>query len=597
MNVDPLIALFAIVLALAWARLGWWWAKAPAEARSAGRMALLVALQPLWLALLWWTLRPPSLPVAGGSVTILTRDWQRAPGGDSSRAIALPEANVGPGAERAPDLASALRRFPEVRRIVVRGEGLGPRDRAAAAGLTVDFRSAPITPGLVRIDPPPPAAPGAGFRVSGQASGPSGAVELLDPADRRVDAAAIGPDGTFSLSGTARLAGTALFTLRLRDAGGELVDRAAVPVRTIAAPETRLLLIGAPGPEIKYLRRWASDAGMKVSARLGTGGGVVLGDTTVLDAGTLARTDVAILDDRAWAGLSPGERAALAGAVRGGMGLLLRVTGPVPADVAGDWRPLGFGLAGGATVPLTLPKEAIDLTALAARRGPGSDDAPAATNAGQNDAPPLTRANVGMSAPDSVPLVAALPMLGRWRAVGLGRAGVWTLTDSFALALGGQGERYNDLWSAATGALARGAGRPEPRIDVDAGVGNRMALCDLPTGARVLGPDGRVTALLPDPAAGGCAGFWPRAAGWHDLRAAGQSVPFYVWPADQLRGVRASVAGAATRALAGPATGEDARAGSAPGPAWPWFLGWLAVSALLWWFERSRVGRAGQGAD
>ena len=28
-----------------------------------------------------------------------------------------------------------------------------------------------------------------------------------------------------------------------------------------------------------------------------------------------------------------------------------------------------------------------------------------------------------------------------------------------------------------------------------------------------------------------------------------------------------------------------------PGPSWPWFIGWLIASALLWWFERARIGR------
>jgi hypothetical protein len=29
-----------------------------------------------------------------------------------------------------------------------------------------------------------------------------------------------------------------------------------------------------------------------------------------------------------------------------------------------------------------------------------------------------------------------------------------------------------------------------------------------------------------------------------------------------------------------------------PGPRWPWFLAWLAVTSAGWWFERSRSGRA-----
>jgi hypothetical protein len=28
-----------------------------------------------------------------------------------------------------------------------------------------------------------------------------------------------------------------------------------------------------------------------------------------------------------------------------------------------------------------------------------------------------------------------------------------------------------------------------------------------------------------------------------------------------------------------------------PGSPWPWFIGWLLASSLLWWLERSRLGK------
>ncbi|MEJ8630685.1 hypothetical protein P0F65_14030 [Sphingomonas sp. I4] len=120
-----------------------------------------------------------------------------------------------------------------------------------------------------------------------------------------------------------------------------------MPVRTTAEPGLRVTLLGgAPGPEVKFWRRWASDAGLKPVVRVALGAGLALGDPTPpLTVGGLSRIDLLILDERSWAALGGGERAAVAAAVRGGMGLLLRVTGPVPP---GYGAVMGLPLAGGA---------------------------------------------------------------------------------------------------------------------------------------------------------------------------------------------------------------------------------------------------------
>jgi len=87
-----------------------------------------------------------------------------------------------------------------------------------------------------------------------------------------------------------------------------------VPVSALAAPQRKLLVLaGAPQPELKYLRRWAVDAGLSLRTRIATGGGLVLGDAPpVLDADTLDSFDAMILDERALASLSARERDAVA---------------------------------------------------------------------------------------------------------------------------------------------------------------------------------------------------------------------------------------------------------------------------------------------
>ena len=569
-----LAALLAVAVLLAWARLARWHAAPPPEARSpTWRLALLVAAQPIGALLLYLTLAPPPVSSAAGTLVVATRGAGALTAAVADRAVALPEAPVLAGVERVPDLGTALRRYPEIRRIEVIGEGLPPRDRDAARGLALGFKPGDAPAGIVRLDPPPRVAPGAVFQVGGRVAGhPRGSVELLDPAGRIVDRRPIGGDGGFALRGAARAAGTALFGLRVRNAGRRIVEQTAVPVVTAddAAPRV-LLLAGAPGPEPKFLRRWASDAGLELHAQLPTGGGIGIGDAPLpINASTLRRFDLAILDDRSWTALGASERGALIGAVRDGLGLLLRVTGPVPDPTRRQWRALGFTVAGGA--------EVAEVRLLA-----GRDDRD------------LTRRVLRIAAPDDAPLLrdAAGKVLASWRAEGRGRVALWPLTDSYVLALAGEGAEYAELWSEAFSALARARAAPVPAIDPIRRVQQRMALCGLGPDARVSAPGGATSSLVVErPAA--CAAFWPASPGWHLLRdtrdGAVRTTPFYVLSDEALPGIRAAEAREATyRLVADGGADTAAVTRERPGPSWPWFLAWLATSAALWWFERRRI--------
>ena len=112
-----------------------------------------------------------------------------------------------------------------------------------------------------------------------------GSAELLDPGGRRVDQRSIGADERFTLGGVARTPGLATFTLRLRGRDKAVVSDTPVPLRTIEDRPIRALLIGAPSPEAKYLRRWAEDSGIALQSWLDAGAGIDLaGDGARLDA-------------------------------------------------------------------------------------------------------------------------------------------------------------------------------------------------------------------------------------------------------------------------------------------------------------------------
>jgi hypothetical protein len=589
------LILTAAVLA-AWIRLVLWRRGAPAS--PLWRFVVLMGLQPVWAALLFLGLFPPGLPVAGGTLTVLTANAPRTAAASGGQIVALPEASV-PGVARAPDLGTSLRRYPDVRRIRILGDGLTARDRDATAGLAVDFTPSAPRPGLVSLTPPARVAPGMRFQTGGQVAGlPGAVVELVDPAGRVTDSQTVDADGRFTVSGTARAAGLVTFALRVKEPGGKVVEQADVPVRIDTEAKPRLLILaGAPGPEVKYLRRWATDAGFTVNTQMSAGGGIQLGDPAIaLNPATLRQFDVAVIDDRSW----PGARPAVLAAVRDGLGLVLRTSGPLDGGARASWRSLGFALNGpDALSPIALPP-GTDAAIARTRSGIAGVDAPDDAEMGEPVIPELSRLAVIPGGADAVPLIkdAGGSTLSAWRAVGLGRVAVFTGIDSYGLTLTGHSALYGDWWSGMLATVARpSAGAPV--VTGPAWVGDRLSLCNLTTNARVQSPDGAVTTLIPDPAAGGCAGLWPAASGWHLLRTTGannaeQVSPIYVQPADRLPGVKAARDRDATMML-GRATATAATTGegrTVPGPSWPWLLAWLLVGAGLWGFERSNLGRA-----
>ncbi|HEX8472127.1 MAG TPA: hypothetical protein VF633_13535 [Brevundimonas sp.] len=601
-----LAGILAVAVCAAWIRLILWRRAAPALAPPVWRFATLMALQPVWAALLFLGLFPPGRPVAGGVLTIVTANAARPVTGPHP--IAMPEFSA-TGIERAPDLGTALRRYPDTRGIRVLGDGLTARDRDAARDLTIDFTPGAPRPGLTSLTPPGPVAPGMRFQSGGQVAGLRDAVvDLLDPAGRVTDTQTVDADGRFMVSGTTRAAGLATFVVRVRDRSGRVAEQADLPVRIQADSAPRLLILaGAPGPEVKYLRRWATDAGFSVNTQMSAGAGIQLGDPAIaVNGATLRQFDVAVIDDRSWSGLG-GAREAVLAAVRGGMGLVMRTSGPLDGSARASWRSLGFSLNGPDVLgPVALPPVA-DAAVARTRSGIGSPDAPGDLAAVEPIIPELNRLAATPGGSETVPLVrdAGGAILSVWRAMGLGRVAVFTGVDSYGLTLTGHGGLYGDWWSEMLSTVARPTAGP-PVIPGSAWVGDRVSLCGLGSQVRVEQPDGAIRALIADPVAAGCAGFWPVAPGWHLLRMGGPDVrpngvangreqvsPFFVQPADKLVGIRSARDRDATLMLAGsaPPTVLTGPARTQPGPSWPWLLAWLLVGTILWWFERSSLGR------
>lgn len=576
-------SLAAIVL-LASARLAW---QLRAGTLPWPRFLLRVAGQAAAAVLLYFVFFPPLQPGREGALMVLTAGASApaslAPG---DVLVALPEAGDVAAAESVPDLGTALRRHAGRSPVRVLGLGLPARDHDAARSVALAFEPAPLPEGLQALDAPLSVVTGRRWQVRGLATGLAGGrAELRDPADAVVARAELDETGAFALATAAGLPGQVDYTLQLLNAEDTVTQSLALPLQVRnAAPRRVLLLAGGASPEVKYLRRWAVDAGLRLHSVISLGGGVELGDPPLpITAATLAEFDLALLDERAWRDLGEGGRATLKAAVREGLGVLLRITGELTQADRATLR------------AWSLQAEPADIAR--GLRLPGTEHADAslaldAETRAADTAPLLSRHALALSAADGAVLLRAGDdkPLALWRPEGRGRVALWTLSDSYRLWLAGRRSAYGQLWANAVDTLARGTEAATPELPAYAWLHQRVALCDLPDGARVRSPDGTESALRPDPATGQarCAAFWPAQAGRHAVLVDDNELPLLVHDPAELPAMAARETQLATLALVSGASPATATPAPVPGPRWPWFAAWLLLSTALWWLERRR---------
>ena len=583
-----LAALFGAIVLVASVRL---LLRARGGRGRAWRTAALLTGQAISALLLYLALVPPTQPTPSGALVVLTANAgtprDLAPG---DVVVALPESTRARGAERVPDLGTALRRHPGARPVRIVGDGLPPRDRDAARGTPLSFTPAALPPSLVELIAPTQVTAGRRFAVMGRIEGKAAvSVDLVDPAGARVARAVPDPQGRFSLRAVAGAPGRVDYRLQWRDGDDTVREDLALPLDVVAGTPLRLwLLAGGPSPELKFLRRWAVDSGLALRTQVSVGGGVELGDPPLpMNAATLRDFDAVVLDERAWRSLGTGGRAALREGVRDGLGVMLRITGDLSAGDRAALRDWGFGIAG-TDLPRSLRLPGTEIADAAASRIDGSDEVRAT-----DTAPVLTRRPLDVRAADGVPLLRDTrgDTLALWRAQGRGRIALWWLSDSYRLALSGRSAAFGGLWAESLETLARPKGTARPTLPTSARVGERTVLCGLDDDDALRAPDASAIALARD-AATGCAAFWPTQPGWHALTLSDTLAAFPVRGEDDAPGLRAFERREATQFLAANAAppSQTTRL-ETHGARWPWALAWLLLSAALWWFERSRLGR------
>ncbi|MBI2379879.1 MAG: hypothetical protein HYV16_03870 [Gammaproteobacteria bacterium] len=516
------------------------------------RQAGIAALSLLTCLALAAALAPPKAAWGGRMLRVY---GEGAPAEiDSGLVVRLPEAGAGEGLA-VPDLAAALRLFPEAGRLEVHGWGLNGRDRLAATGMPLVLKPGELPVGLRELDYPARAQAGQALRVAGRVAGVAGAqLELRDPAGALAATVSPDGDGRFSLEAALKAAGRIAFELRVLDGQGVLVEKASLPVAVESGRALRLRLeAGGPDPEQKPLRRWAEDADLSLESRLGLSAGLVQGDADwQASAQELAALDLLIVDERSWQALDAGARRRIETAVGEGLGLLWRLRGTPTAELLTLWTGWGMAIAPGAAEAGFRKAWGLDLPLRVWGQAEGGQA--------------LLRDDGGAR------------RLAFWPR-GRGRVGISLVSGTQRLAAGETPAAFGRFWSGIVEALAR----PAPAASLSgpalwrAGQGGR--LCGLAPGARWQARDGVSRTL---DVREGCALLWPEIAGWHRLVDGERSSDWPILPAAALPGVRAQADRLATEAM----TGAARLPGSRSLPGWPFLLLSLACLGGSWWLER-----------
>ncbi len=547
---------------------------------SVVKLSLLLLLQLASAILLWVLLYPPSAPESRTQLTVLAADASADQFTADDWTVALPEAPPVAGIERVPDLATALRQYPSVRRIRVVGAALTARDLDAARRVDVDFIPSALPSGLVQLSAPRSLPAGAIWQIHGRVHAAEAArVELVDPAGERIAMADADTAGAFELRAAVRIPGRMLYRLRVLR-GEEILEEVTLPVVVDPGHRARVLILaGGSNPEFKYLRRWAIESGTAVRWSLNLRPGVrVLSDETLLTAENLRKTDLLILDERARLALRDSDRALIREAVDAGLGLLLRLTSVVDARLRDSFAGLGFKV------------ENADI----ARSVPWSTQRTLSAERDEESAPKLslTRRSVRVSADDAAILQAddhGEP-LALWRAQAQGRIGLWWLSDSFRLVLEGQRAAHGALWANAFQTLARARSTSGAADEaIEARIHTRVSLCDLALESAVIAPDATRVELIPDAQGQNCAGWWPTQSGWHQVQTADVQRDIYVRTREEAPGLLAQQLRESTLALstrAAMATSHNAPPAGEPVSRWWWWSAWILSLGLLWWLER-----------
>lgn len=619
-------AIFVVASSAAIALLVAEWRRSDVRRRPVRLGATVLAIA----ALAAWALRPAwrdhGQATPGGQTTAVLWTNGTAPSLPNPPEVepryrfALPGANVSPdaGVIFLPDVATLRRRLPEIGRLRIIGDGLEPADLPSLSGLRVEFvrgsRQAGDgnAPFVLTLRCPRVLALGETLIVEGRAGGlpvnKSTVFTLESPDGSVTNGTSAAADANGEASFTVRAPSppaAGQFVWRLRVQGGTVNETLGVEVRAPSLPRV-LVLESAPRFDTPLLRRWYEEAGGTLRARVRLGqdryrffatDGAASAEFNALDAPLLAGFDLVLADGRALASLAAPERDLLRAAVADtGLGVLVLADDAVlpPATVAPDrawffpWqlRPLEGAADNpangtehlarliwpGLTQPpdIPLPVAPVEILPRPGQTGVVRDDQGRVLTA----LAPSRRGTLALT---------LVRDTGRWqRANEPGAfAGYW----SFVFAQTARRQETAGRWT-----LADGDNRP---VFVDQPL-ELVWTGPTPGAIRVTDEsDAAPVTLAPasDPNEPGRwrVKFWPRRAGWQEVKSGDSRMDFYVhpagsWPALAAERRREGTERFAVQSTVGPAIPAISSQSPEPVPipaGW-WFGAFLAGAGFLW---------------
>jgi hypothetical protein len=356
-----------------------------------------------------------------------------------------------------------------------------------------------------------------------------GRARLLGPGGEEDAVELAAGTSSFMLRTTTRAVGPELHRLQLGDSLDRPIEEIVVDVQVVRPrPLVVLWVETAPSFETRHFKQWLTSGPSTLLLRTAVSRDRVRIEThpkgaTFAGAGgasadsgagfaALDPFDVIVADDAILAGLGDRERADLAAAIEGGLGLLLR-----PTAARAEPSPLAEGLRV-AAVDGPDGLAGLDETMLYEPRWPGSGAVPPLDGAAREI----------VAAGDVRPIIRAVSgrLIAGARQRGAGRVARTVLADSYRWVLEGSRAAHAGYWRALLRGVARR--RSRPTIDVAAGpvyVDRPLRIVYSPAGAdaslRLEAPDAEpaLVALAQDPFAAGrwAATVYPRRVGWHRL--------------------------------------------------------------------------------
>ncbi len=520
--------------------------------------------------------------------------------GPETLSVALPGApSRSSSTENSPDLATFLRRHPEVDRLRILGAGLEPWDLEDLAPTVTADADVSLGPGIRTVSWSRRLGIGEWLEITGSFSGTAGSVLTLqlagpgasqDEVELRFD----------------RGAETQAFSLRTLPPGvGRFLYRVSVSGKEGAASQTELIdvqveaptlpavlwLEDAPSFETRHLESWLSGLGAELAIRSRVSRDRYRSDFLNMERITLSRLtwevldrfDLVIVEQRAWNRLGRSEGALLKEAVaERGLGLIVRLDPRVEEESAGVW-PLGFA---GRRIP--------DLERLRVH-APG----PAGAAASPVEIAPFELAlDRGMT-----PLFSDRSgrVLAARRPSGAGSIAATLLRGTYAWVLEGDSQSHQTIWRKLLREVSRPQDQPFWQLPVGpilvdeplvVSLQSQLEAAELPS-ARLVLPGGSAVpvALRGDAALAGrwSTTLWPLETGWHRLESAEASLEFHVVGAGTWHRWQEERRWRATRLAALRAQDESPREEvpvRIPWPRLPFFLVLLVGLGLLWLDER-----------